>query len=122
MTRRIEAEPEEPGVTSHPSLHITRRAALWLAVTFLVAATVSAGAAPKPLVAKPVEGADSYLEVPYVPADRLTGDPAWDHLTAMNLFVPRDGKGLHPVVLIVHGGGYGGGDMNEGGGQFKPEL
>lgn len=101
---------------------------------FVLIACMSATAAPDPssrsgdaagrahadkrLPAKPIDGADSFLEIAYVPANHLTGDATWDHLMALDLFVPKDEKERHPVVLIVHGGGYGGGDKD----RFQPEF
>lgn len=63
---------------------------------------------------RPVDGAENALGVAYLP-HRITGE--WqDHWLKMNVHWPR---GLadderRPCILLIHGGGYGGGDKDTG--------
>jgi poly(3-hydroxybutyrate) depolymerase len=56
-----------------------------------------------------------HLEVYDLPQHRLTGDPAErkDHPVAMNIFVPSQPSGPRPCIILVHGGGWGGGDIGD---------
>ncbi len=58
--------------------------------------------------------AEQFLEVHYLPAHRLTGDPGErkDHAVAMHVMRP-EARGPRPCIVLVHGGGWGGGDMGE---------
>jgi len=64
--------------------------------------------------AKPLDNAENVLDVSYLP-DRLTG--AWqDRWVKLNVHWPKDTKPGQrlPMIVFVHGGGYGGGDFNQG--------
>jgi len=75
-----------------------------------------AGAADDEPVPRPLDGAESLLEVPYLPEHRYTGDPGArrDHQLMLNLYLPEQSRGPTPLILLVHGGGFGGGDKDKG--------
>ncbi len=56
---------------------------------------------------------ENWWDVPYLP-HRQVGVNNFDNLTTLNVHRPRDAKGSLPLILIVHGGGYGGGDKEGG--------
>lgn len=62
----------------------------------------------------PAAHAEQFLEVPYLPEHRLTGDPGdrKDHAVSMHIHLPQ-AAGPRPCVILVHGGGWGGGDMGD---------
>lgn len=67
----------------------------------------------KPLA---VPGVVEHLDVRYLPDSRYTGQegPRGDAEMHLDIYVPS-GPGPFPVAMIVHGGGYGGGDKRLGG-------
>lgn len=62
-----------------------------------------------------VEEESRYIEIYYLPAHRLTGDPSErkDHAVAMNIFVPRKYSKPLPCIILVHGGSWRGGDIGD---------
>lgn len=63
-----------------------------------------------------IEGATSYHHVRYLPDWRYSDDlsPRRDFEMVMDIHVPDDGRERHPVLFVVHGGGWGGGTKNAG--------
>jgi len=61
------------------------------------------------------ENATSHHNVRYLPDWRYGDDPAphRDHQMVMDIHVPNDGLDRHPVIFIVHGGGWRGGTKEE---------
>jgi hypothetical protein len=80
-------------------------------LVLLAALTSQVDGAEKKRPAKPVDGADNALDVPYLP-ERVTG--TWtDEWVRMNIHSPKGARN-RPCVLVVHGGGYGSGFKDEG--------
>jgi len=93
--------------------------ALAAATTLLAAVTpLPADAPPPPSVQrmKPIDGVRMLYDIPYVPADVLTGNPSArkDHQFTLDVYIPEGIEGSAPCVIAVHGGGYGSGDKAQG--------
>lgn len=60
--------------------------------------------------------AAEYKNVQYLPDWRYSGDmaPDRDGQMVMDISVPEDGKSQHPVLLVVHGGGWSAGSKDQG--------
>jgi len=60
--------------------------------------------------------AAEYENVKYLPAWRYAGDMASDrdYQMVMDISVPEDGKPQHPVLFVVHGGGWSAGSKDQG--------
>lgn len=65
---------------------------------------------------QPIEGATEYRNVRYLPDWRYADDPAShrDRQMVMDVVVPRDEHADHPVLFVVHGGGWSAGDKDQG--------
>lgn len=59
--------------------------------------------------------AAEYENVKYLPAWRYSGDtsPDRDYQMVMDISVPDDGKQQHPVLFVVHGGGWSAGSKDQ---------
>ena len=86
-----------------------------LLLMLLVIAAMSTATHAKPPA--PIKGTTEHRDVRYLPDWRYSGDPAAhrDGQMVMDLVVPDDGKETHPVLLVVHGGGWSAGTKDEKG-------
>ncbi len=57
---------------------------------------------------EPIANATEYRNVRYLPDWRYADDPSpeRDGQIVMDIVVPDDGKDRHPVLFVVHGGGW----------------
>lgn len=64
---------------------------------------------------QPIADAMEYRDVRYLSDWRYSGDPAVDrdHQMLLDIAVPDDGLDQHPVLFVVHGGGWSGGDKDQ---------
>ena len=93
---------------------------LLLALAAMTPSPAAAGnGLPKP---KDFPGVKQIRDVRYLPDDRYVGDPSLrrDNELCLDIYLPESGAGPFPVLLNVHGGGYGGGDKGSGGSLIKP--
>ncbi len=65
---------------------------------------------------EPIANATEYRNVRYLPDWRYADDPSpeRDGQIVMDIVVPDDGKDRHPVLFVVHGGGWSTGTKDEG--------
>lgn len=65
----------------------------------------------------PLTGAESHVDLRYLPDARYTGNPAQrkDYEMLLNVYVPPGGD-HHPAILVVHGGAYAAGKKDKPGG------
>lgn len=65
---------------------------------------------------EPIPDATEYRNVRYLPEWRYSGDPAphRDDQMLLDVAVPDDGHEAHPVLFVVHGGGWSGGSKDQG--------
>jgi hypothetical protein len=63
-----------------------------------------------------LQNAENIHDLRYLPDDRYTGSQCsqGDWRKTLNLYLPKGAKGPLPLVIYVHGGGYGGGHKEEG--------
>lgn len=80
-----------------------------------IVAVISLGTTALAADPKPIPNATEYRNVRYLPDWRYSGDPAThrDYQMLLDVAVPQDGREQHPVLFVVHGGGWSGGSKDQ---------